>query len=61
MAGQAGVVKTDAHFLISVVGISNTVGRIASGWLADMKWTSALGITTISAAAGFAFAISESF
>ena len=57
MAGQAGLLKTDTHFLISVVGISNTVGRIVSGWLADLKWTSALGI--ISAGAGFLFAIKQ--
>jgi len=50
MAGQAGLSKPDAHFLISIVGISNTLGRIFSGWLADIRWTSALGITIITAA-----------
>ena len=51
MAGQAGLSAGDASFLISVVGISNTVGRIFSGWLADLKWTSALGITVTMAVA----------
>ena len=53
MAGQAGLSKPDAHFLISIVGISNTLGRIFSGWLADIRWTSALGITIITASLGF--------
>ena len=52
MAHQAGLSTADASFLISVVGVSNTVGRIFSGWLADLKSTSALGITIITAAAG---------
>ena len=52
MASQAGLSAGDASFLISVVGVSNTVGRIFSGWLADLKSTSALGITIITAAAG---------
>ena len=52
MAVQAGLSSSDASFLISVVGLSNTVGRLASGWLADLKWSSALGITVLTTAAG---------
>ena len=55
MAVQAGLSSSDASFLISVVGISNTVGRLVSGWLADLKWTSALGITIITTAAGYKY------
>jgi len=47
MAVQSGLSSSDASFLISVVGISNTVGRLVSGWLADLKWTSPLGITIL--------------
>ena len=52
MAVQSGLSSSDASFLISVVGISNSVGRLVSGWLADHKWTSALGITIITTVAG---------
>eukprot|EP00092_Neocalanus_flemingeri_P019535 GFUD01021165.1.p1 GENE.GFUD01021165.1~~GFUD01021165.1.p1 ORF type:complete len:446 (-),score=66.10 GFUD01021165.1:65-1402(-) len=51
MAGETGLSASDASFLISMVGISNTLGRFLSGWLADLKWASALGITIITAAA----------
>jgi len=50
MAHQSGLLNSDAHFLISVVGISNTIGRVASGWIADKKWTSPLGITIFTVA-----------
>lgn len=52
MAVQSGLSSSDASLLISVVGISNSVGRLVSGWLADLKWTSALGITIITTVAG---------
>jgi len=50
MAGQAGLASSSAHSLISMVGISNTVGRVFSGWLAGWRCTTALGITVTSAA-----------
>ena len=52
MAVQVGLSSSDASFLISVVGISNTLGRLVSGWLADLKWTSSLGITIITTIIG---------
>jgi len=30
----------DAAFLISVIGISNTIGRVLFGWLSDFPWVS---------------------
>ena len=55
MAVLSGLSSSDASFLISVVGISNSVGRVMSGWLADLRWTSPLGITIITTAAGLTY------
>ena len=33
-----GISKESASFLISILGISNSIGRIAFGWLADQNW-----------------------
>ena len=52
MAIQSGLSSSDASLLISVVGISNSVGRFASGWVAGVEWTSALGITIVTTAIG---------
>jgi len=51
LAAQSGLSASNASFLISLVGISNTVGRLLSGWLADMSWTSPLGISITTATA----------
>jgi predicted MFS family arabinose efflux permease len=55
MAVQSGLSSSDASFLISIVGISNSVGRVLSGWLADLRWTSHLGITIITTVAGLTY------
>lgn len=34
-ADHLGVSKDDAALLLSILGISNTVGRLVAGWLAD--------------------------
>jgi len=56
LAAQNGLSPSEASFLIAVVGISNTLGRLISGWLADMSWTSplAISISTTAAVAFFA-------
>lgn len=41
-AMEAGVSKTDAAFLVSVIGIANTIGRVVFGWMADQKWANRL-------------------
>jgi len=51
LAAQSGLSASNASFLISLVGISNTVGRLLSGWLADMSWSSPLGISITTATA----------
>lgn len=35
---QDGISTEDAAFLVSVIGISNTVGRVLSGWISDFSW-----------------------
>jgi MFS family permease len=37
-----GIPATHASFLLSVIGITNTIGRILSGFLADLKWVDSL-------------------
>lgn len=34
--------------LLSVIGVTNTVGRVFFGWVADRRWLSALTISNIS-------------
>eukprot|EP00092_Neocalanus_flemingeri_P071693 GFUD01088151.1.p1 GENE.GFUD01088151.1~~GFUD01088151.1.p1 ORF type:complete len:434 (+),score=64.50 GFUD01088151.1:63-1364(+) len=50
IASQSSLSSADASFFIYVVGVSNTVGRIISGWLSDFKCTNAQGVTTITGA-----------
>ncbi|KAK6110907.1 Major Facilitator Superfamily protein [Brugia pahangi] len=44
MAVAKGHTKASGSLLLSVIGITNTFGRIAFGWLADRGWLSALTI-----------------
>ena len=39
---QEGVSVEDAAFLVSVIGISNTLGRVLSGWVSDFTWVNSL-------------------
>lgn len=39
--------KDSASFLISIIGITNTVGRIACGYFADFPWVNALFVNNI--------------
>jgi len=53
-----GISETDAPFLISIIGIINTVGRLLVGWLSDFPFVDPLFVTNacilISGAAVFA-------
>jgi len=51
-AEKQGISDTDAAFLISVVGICNTLGRILSGLLTDLPCVDPLVVTTIALALG---------
>ncbi|XP_048777915.1 monocarboxylate transporter 12-like [Ostrea edulis] len=44
---QLGISKPDAAFLLSIIGITNTVGRIASGLLVDIFKLDALVINNV--------------
>jgi len=56
MAVQNGLSSSNSAFLISVVGMSNTIGRLITGWMADLEWTSPLGIS-ISTSVAVAFSV----
>lgn len=43
----AGIDPTKAAFLLSVVGITNTIGRVASGFLADLRFVDSLVINNV--------------
>lgn len=42
-----GVDASQASFLLSIIGITNTFGRIASGWVADFPWMDSLLLNNI--------------
>lgn len=41
-ATMMGMTVSEGAFLISIIGISNTIGRIVFGFLADFKWVNRL-------------------
>ncbi|KAL5004781.1 hypothetical protein ScPMuIL_018237 [Solemya velum] len=41
-AVEAGIDKSKAAFLISVIGIANTISRVTFGWLSDKPWVNRL-------------------
>ena len=43
-AEQTGSSVTQASLLISIIGITNTVGRILCGWISDKTWADPLKI-----------------
>lgn len=47
MATNLGFSAENASFLISVVGITNTVGRVLSGWITDIPCISPMVVTIV--------------
>ncbi|TRY63483.1 hypothetical protein TCAL_06855 [Tigriopus californicus] len=47
MANLRGVEIDDANFLISIIGISNTLGRVFSGWMSDFSWVNPFVVTNV--------------
>lgn len=45
---QEGITPEQGAFILSVVGIANTLGRIVSGWLSDFAWVDSLFVVTCS-------------
>lgn len=52
LAEARGISSNEAAFLISIVGICNTVGRVISGAFTDLPFVSPLVVTTASLALG---------
>ncbi|XP_023338137.1 monocarboxylate transporter 2 [Eurytemora carolleeae] len=48
VGSNPGISENEAAFILSVIGISNTVGRILTGLLADQPWSNALTLTSLS-------------
>ncbi|CAG9562438.1 unnamed protein product [Danaus chrysippus] len=46
-AQMTGVEQSQASFLLSIIGITNTIGRIACGWVADFPWMDSLLLNNI--------------
>jgi len=57
MAEAGGAQPSDASFIISVVGVTNTLGRILSGWLADLPCFSALAVTIVASVLASVFPV----
>ena len=39
--------REQAAFLVSIIGIANTVGRVATGWISDRPWADCLLINNV--------------
>lgn len=46
-ATDRGVEASQASFLLSIIGITNTIGRIACGWVADFPWMDSLLLNNV--------------
>jgi len=47
MATLRGISVEDANFLLSIIGISNTIGRVIAGWISDFSCVNALLVTNL--------------
>jgi len=47
MASKIGLSDDKASFLISAIGISNTLGRILCGWVSDLPWFNPIVLTSL--------------
>uniref|UniRef100_A0A0K2UYI8 Major facilitator superfamily (MFS) profile domain-containing protein n=1 Tax=Lepeophtheirus salmonis TaxID=72036 RepID=A0A0K2UYI8_LEPSM len=47
MAVSRGVERESANILISIIGISNTFGRVLAGWFSDFEFVNSLVVTNI--------------
>lgn len=52
LAMNAGIEKSHASFLISVIGLTNTVARVVTGIFADLPWINALALTSVALGLG---------
>jgi len=57
---ELGIVKEDANYLLSIVGIANTIGRVVLGFIADRPWVNRLYLYNTSLAiCGLSMALSN--
>lgn len=42
-----GIDQSSASFLLSIIGITNTIGRVICGWIADFPWINSLLLNNI--------------
>lgn len=52
LCGDLGIANTEAAFLISIIGIANTVGRVAVGFVSDLQWVDCLLINNLALVLG---------
>lgn len=52
LASLAGYTREEGTFILSIIGITNTVGRVFSGWISDRPNINALVINNIALTAG---------
>ncbi|XP_054270039.1 monocarboxylate transporter 4 isoform X2 [Macrosteles quadrilineatus] len=45
---EGGIEEQKASFLLSIIGITNTVGRVFCGWVADFPWVNSLLLNNLS-------------
>jgi len=43
----AGIATEDAAFLVAVMGITSSVGRLLSGWVCDQTWCNPILLTSV--------------
>jgi len=43
----SGYTKTEASFVISTIGIANTLGMVALGWIGDRPWSNVIKIYAV--------------
>ncbi|KHJ77792.1 hypothetical protein OESDEN_22588 [Oesophagostomum dentatum] len=48
LAHSHGIEPADSRYLVPIIGVTNTVGRVFFGWLADRGYVSALAINNFS-------------
>ena len=49
MAGQLeGISSDEAAFLLSIIGISNTLGRVLTGWISDLECVDSVFVVNVS-------------
>ena len=46
--GREGISGDEAAFLLSIIGISNTLGRVLTGWISDLECVDSVFVVNVS-------------